>query len=76
MDVRCRNVGNIDLILPGTAKFELSASTDKGEAGNDYGPSVIQTGGDGRSARLRSATEGGPMIHATTARGAVKVRKE
>jgi hypothetical protein len=31
MDVRCRNVGNIDLILPAAGKFELSATTDKGE---------------------------------------------
>jgi len=76
MDVRTRNVGNVDLILPAAAKFELSATTDKGEAGNDYGASIVQTGGDGRSARLKSVAEGGPMIHVNTARGAVRVKKE
>src|SRR5439155_1304197 len=35
IDARCRNVGNIELILPAKAKFELAASTDKGEVRND-----------------------------------------
>ncbi len=30
IDARCRNVGNIELVLPAQAKFDLTASTDKG----------------------------------------------
>lgn len=75
MDVRCRNVGNIDLVLPAAGKFELSATSDKGEVTNDFGPTVVEVD-DGRSGRLKSSAEGGPMIHVSTARGAVKVRKE
>jgi len=76
IDVRCRNVGNIDLTLPGQAKFELSASTDRGEVRNEYGTPVIRVEGDGRSSRLKTSAEGGPSIQVSTARGTITVRKE
>jgi len=76
MDVRCRNVGNINLALPAQAKFELVASTSSGEARNDYGPPVMRVDGEGRSASLKTSIEGGPMIQISTARGTVTVRKE
>jgi hypothetical protein len=75
VDVRCRNTGNIDLALPPQAKFELTASTDKGEIRNEYGPPLeLET--QGRSAKLKGATSVGPAIQLSTARGTVTVRKE
>lgn len=75
IDVRCRNGGNIDLSLPPEAKFELTATTDKGEARNDYGSPVnVET--EGRSARMRGSVGAGPSVQLTTGRGTVTVRKE
>src|SRR5260370_35578154 len=37
IDARCRNVGNMDLVLPAGASFDLVGSTEKGEVRNDYG---------------------------------------
>src|SRR5262249_15208592 len=72
---RCRNVGNIDLILPARAGFELEASTEKGEVRNDYGgPVKMDT--EGRTQTMRSSAGGGPSIQVSTARGTVTVRKE
>lgn len=72
---RIRNVGNIELVLPGQAKFDLSASTDKGEVRNDYGSSVkVDT--EGRSSTMRMSEGGGPAIQVSTARGTLTVRKE
>jgi hypothetical protein len=75
IEARIRNVGNIELVLPGQAKFELSASTDKGEVRNDYGSSVkVDT--EGRSSTMRMSEGGGPPIQVSTARGTLTVRKE
>jgi len=74
MDVRCRNVGNIELTLPAQAKFELSASTDKGEVRNDYGPEINKVDNEGRSSSMKSRTSGGPLVQVSTARGTVTVR--
>jgi hypothetical protein len=75
IDARCRNVGNIELVLPAGGKFELVASTDKGEVRNDYGGSVkMET--EGRSQIMKMLGSGGPSIQVATARGTVTVRKE
>jgi hypothetical protein len=75
IDGRIRNVGNIDLALPAQGKFELSASTDKGEVRNEYGSSVkVDT--EGRSSTMKMSEGGGPPIHVSTARGTLTVRKE
>jgi hypothetical protein len=75
IDGRIRNVGNITLTLPTQAKFELVASTDKGEVRNDYGSSVkVDT--EGRSSTMKMSEGGGPPIHLSTARGTLTVRKE
>ena len=74
IDARCRNVGNIELVLPAEAKFDLVASTDKGEVRNDYGGSV-KVDSEGRSATMKMPG-GGPSIHVSTARGTLTVRKE
>ena len=76
IDVRNRNVGTIELVLPAEAKFELAASTDKGEVRNDYGAPIVRVDSEGRSSSLKSSTGGGPMIQMSTARGSVTVRKE
>ena len=73
IDARCRNVGNIDLILPAGGNFDLVASTEKGEVRNDYGGSV-RMDTEGRTQTMRSSTGGGPSIQVTTARGTVTVR--
>ena len=75
IDARCRNVGNIDLVLPAGASFDLVASTEKGEVRKDYGGSV-KMDTEGRTQTMRSSTGGGPSIQVTTARGTVTVRKE
>jgi hypothetical protein len=76
IDARVRNVGNIDLALPEGAKFELMASTDRGEVRNDYGPAVNAISTEGRSSTMKSTAGGGPMIQVSTARGTLTVRKE
>jgi len=75
IDARCRNVGNIDLILPAGASFDLVASTEKGEVRNDYGGSV-KMDTEGRTQTMRSSVGGGPSIQVSTARGTVTVRRE
>jgi hypothetical protein len=75
IEARCRNVGNIELALPASAKFELAASTDKGEVRNDYGDAV-KVDAAGRSATMKASVGGGPSIQVSTARGTVTVRKE
>jgi hypothetical protein len=75
IDGRIRNVGNIDLALPAQAKFDLVASTDKGEVRNEYGSSVkVDT--EGRSSTMKMSEGGGPSIHVSTGRGTLTVRKE
>jgi DUF4097 and DUF4098 domain-containing protein YvlB len=66
--------GQIMLALPDKAAFQLSASTDHGEAVNDFGPS-IQKQSDGRSSSLKGGVGQGPSIHLVTERGTVTVRK-
>jgi hypothetical protein len=75
IDARCRNEGNIDLALPQQGKFELTASTDKGEARNDYG-SPVNVDTEGRSAKMKASMSGGSAVEISTARGTVTVRKE
>jgi hypothetical protein len=72
---RIRNVGTIDLTLPAQGKFELVASTDKGEVRNEYG-SAVKVDTEGRSSTMRMSEGGGPSIQVSTARGTLTVRKE
>ena len=66
--------GEIDLTIPGNATFQLAASTDHGEAVNDFGP-PIQKETDGHAASLKGSVGQGPSIHLVTGRGTVSVRK-
>ncbi len=72
--VRCKNSGNIELVLPPPAKFDLVASTERGEITNDWGD-ALKTEQDGRSASLKGKVGAGPAIALNTSRGSVTVRK-
>lgn len=67
-------VGKIDITLPPKAGFQLQASTEQGEAVNEFGP-PIEKESQGRSSSLRGNVGQGPVIHLTTERGTVSVRK-
>ncbi len=73
IDARSRS-GNIELELPESAKFELKATTNRGEAHNEYG-SPIQTATEGQGGTLKGKVGDGPVITITTDRGAVTVKK-
>jgi len=73
IDARSRS-GNIDLELPESAKFELKATTTRGEARNEFG-TPLQTATEGQGATLKGKVGEGPVITITTDRGAVTVKK-
>src|SRR5579864_2266931 len=65
--------GDIDLGLPAGAKFDLKASTDRGEAHNDFGvPLTVEESNRGATIIGNS---GGPQIRLETGRGAVTARR-
>ncbi|HTQ53212.1 MAG TPA: DUF4097 family beta strand repeat-containing protein [Bryobacteraceae bacterium] len=66
--------GQITLVLPDKAAFQLTANTDHGDAVNDFG-APIQKKTDGRSSSLEGIVGQGPSIHLVTERGTVSVRK-
>jgi hypothetical protein len=68
-------VGRIDLVLPEKAAFQLQATAERGEAINDFGPS-IQKQVIGTTATLKGTVGNGPMIRITADHGSVSVRKE
>jgi DUF4097 and DUF4098 domain-containing protein YvlB len=65
--------GDIDLSLPPGAKFDLKASTVRGEAHNDYG-TPLTVDESNRGATIVGTT-GGPQLRLETGRGAVTVRR-
>ncbi len=73
MNVRTGS-GNIELALPDTAKFELTASTDRGEIENDFG-APLKLESAGRGARLLGSVGTGPALNLNTDRGTITVRK-
>lgn len=66
--------GNIELALPQTASFALSATTDHGEIDNEFGEALKERT-DGRGARLEGTVGNGPDVNLTTDRGSITVRK-
>jgi hypothetical protein len=66
--------GQISLVLPDKAGFQLVATTDHGEAVNDFG-APIQKENDGSSSSLKGTVGQGAAIHVVTERGTVTVRK-
>lgn len=72
-DVKTRS-GDIELALPDAARFDLRASTNRGEVRNDFG-APLKEESEGRGASLRGLVGQGPTLTATTDRGVVTVRK-
>lgn len=66
--------GDIDLSLPPGAKFDLKASTERGEAHNDYGEPLRMNAAH-RGATIAGAVGGGPQVVLATDRGSISVRK-
>ena len=60
--------GQISLVLPDKAAFQLVATTDHGEAVNDFG-APIQKVSDGRASSLKGTVGQGAAIHVVTERG-------
>ena len=74
MDVHTRS-GDIELSLPPEAKFDLTASTGRGEVSNGFGAPLKLENDSRRGATLRGSTGGGPAVNVQTDRGQVTVRK-
>ncbi len=74
MDVHIRS-GNIELSLPPAAKFDLTASTGRGEVSNDFGAPLKLERDSRRGATLRGSTGDGPAVNVQTDRGRVTVRQ-
>lgn len=73
IDARSRS-GNIELELPDAAKFEIRATTSRGEAQNEYG-APLETATEGDGGTVKGKVGDGPVITITTDRGAVTVKK-
>jgi DUF4097 and DUF4098 domain-containing protein YvlB len=73
IDARSRS-GNIELELPDAAKFEIRATTSRGEAQNEYGE-PLEAATDGKGGTVKGKVGNGPIITITTDRGAVTVKK-
>jgi DUF4097 and DUF4098 domain-containing protein YvlB len=76
IDIRTRS-GDIDLVLPSNAKFDLTAITERGDVTNDYGqPLAASTeSGEDKGGRITGQVGAGPKITANTRRGLISVRK-
>ncbi len=66
--------GDIEISLPPNAKFDLNASTSRGDVTNDFG-SPLRTENESRGSSIRGSVGGGPSVNVHTERGQVVVRK-
>lgn len=73
IEARTKN-GNVDLVMPASARFELNAQTGRGEVHNDFG-TVLKETSEGKGGTLRGATGAGPQIALNVERGSISVRK-
>lgn len=73
MDIQTHS-GDVTLSLPPAAKFDLTASTARGDATNDFG-APIHSENAGRGATLRGMIPGGPVVSVHTDRGEVVIRR-
>jgi len=73
MDVHTRS-GDITLALPPGSKFDLKASTHRGDGENEYGD-PLRAEESGRGNTIQGNTGGGPQLRLETDRGSVTVRK-
>jgi len=72
IDARTRS-GDIELALPAGAKFDLKASTDRGEVHNDFGSPL--TADETHHGATIQGGNGGPDVRLETDRGALTIRK-
>ncbi|HTW66787.1 MAG TPA: DUF4097 family beta strand repeat-containing protein [Bryobacteraceae bacterium] len=73
MDVRTRS-GDLTLSLPPASKFDLKATTDRGDADNEFGDALREEE-SGHGATIEGSTGGGPELILETGRGSLTVRK-
>ena len=73
IDITTRN-GDVELTLPPSAKFEMSGTTERGEATSAFGDSVRVTT-EGAGAALKGSTGSGPQIVFHTDRGQLALHK-
>jgi DUF4097 and DUF4098 domain-containing protein YvlB len=73
IDVRSHN-GDISLLLPEKAGFDLKGTTAQGEVENGYG-AALTTQSTGRSSSILGQVGTGPTINVVTDRGTVSVKK-
>jgi hypothetical protein len=66
--------GDITLALAPGSKFDLRASTDRGDAENAYGEPLREEE-SGRGNTIQGNTGGGPQMRLETGRGSITVRK-
>jgi hypothetical protein len=74
MDVKIAHSGDIELGMPEGAKFDLKASTERGEAHNDYG-SALTSSEWRHGATLAGVSGAGPQVRLETPRGTLTIRK-
>jgi DUF4097 and DUF4098 domain-containing protein YvlB len=74
MEVRTRS-GDITLGLPPGAKFDLRATTQHGDADNEYGDPLKEEESGHGNVISGSTGGGGPQLRLETGRGSVNVRK-
>ena len=72
MDVHA-HFGDVELKLPAAAKFDLTATTSRGETYTDFG-APLHTDRNGNGGDIRGST-GGPVINLQTERGKMTVVK-
>jgi len=79
IDARTRS-GQIDLALPGSAKFELKATTSRGDLNNEYGTVLKTEYENDRRHEAGGSISGsvgeGPALTLTTDRGTITIRKD
>lgn len=66
--------GDIELALPQSAQFAITASTDHGQIDNEFGE-PLKEHTEGSGARLEGNIGAGPDLNLTTDRGTITVRK-
>jgi DUF4097 and DUF4098 domain-containing protein YvlB len=66
--------GNIEVALPQSANFAITASTDHGDIENEFGD-VLKQRNEGRGAKLEGSIGSGPDLKFATERGTITVRK-
>jgi Putative adhesin len=73
MEVHTRS-GDVTLALMPGSKFDVRATTDRGDLNNEYGE-PLREDSSGRGGNIEGSTGGGPQLRLATGRGSITVRK-